>query len=353
MGITGSTIDQNKYFGFRLYKIFPEGPLAISNSSLTELDEFIIPPEEVLSNEISFYEYVKNNLNKPLRLNIYSTIRRFIYTIEVIPRNDWGDPRNGFLGACVRYENWATAHANILRVIKVKEDSVADKCLKLKPLEDYIISLRPENKDFVTLNQDNSDPLTIFHEILMDNIANFVEIFIFNVQKGPRSIKIFLEQNQGEILGCDVAYGKLHELPKINDEENDKERNFDNSNLVNDKEERKKEDFILEETKKILKDNLIKKEKSGEIIKENNISNIEKNKEDNNPTSLDKDKATNIYENIGERNVNISTQTKDSSENLQRNNNNSQDSESDKIIKQKIDEYVSNILNENHSDRKE
>ena len=184
MGITTSTTEHHKFFGFRLYKIFKDGPLAISNSNLTELDEFIIPPDEVLNNEISFYEFVKRNLNKPLRLNIYSTIRRFIYTIEVIPRNDWGDPRNGFLGACVRYENWATAHSNILRVIKVKENSVAEKQMKLKPLDDYIISLRPENRDFVTLNQDNSDPLTIFHEILLDNIANFVEIFIYNIEKG-------------------------------------------------------------------------------------------------------------------------------------------------------------------------
>lgn len=267
MGITSSSQIDNKFFGFRLYKIFENGPLAESN--LTILDNFIIPPEDVLSNRISFTEYIKKNINKKINLQIYSVIKRFLYTIEVTPRNDWGDQKSGFLGACVRYENWSTAHTNILRVIKVKENSVSDKILKLIPFEDYIISIRPDDKDFITLNKEASDPLTIFQEVLQDNISNIIEIFIYNIKTGPRSVKFFLEQKNGEVLGCDVAYGKLHELPMIHNEETDKHlvyKHTDESDKENKNEIRN--DFVFEETKKILVENLNRnKSNSSENVK--------------------------------------------------------------------------------------
>lgn len=288
MGITGSTELEHKFHGFRLYKIFENGPLA--ESGLTILDNFIIPPEDVIYNRISFSEYIKNNLNKKINLQIYSVIKRFFYTVEVTPRNDWGDQKSGFLGACVRYENWSTAHTNILRVIKVKENSVSEKILKLVPNEDYIISIRPEDKDFITLNKDSSDPMTIFQEVLQDNIANFIEVFIYNVKTGPRSVRFFLEQKNGEILGCDVAYGKLHELPIIHNEETDKNlvfKNIDehvNSNILTEKDN---QDFVLEETKKILIGNLNRS-------KSNSSENVAKNKE-----SMLRDKAEEVVDSKG------------------------------------------------------
>ncbi len=293
MGITGSTQLEHKFFGFRLYKIFENGPLA--ESGLTILDNFIIPPEEVIQNKISFSEMIKRNLNKKINLHIYSVIKRFFYTIEVTPRNDWGDEKSGILGACVRYENWSTAHLNILRVIKVKENSVSEKILKLVPLEDYIISIRPEDKDFITLNKDSSDPMTIFQEVLQDNIANYIEVFIYNVKTGPRSVRFLLEQKNGEILGCDVAYGKLHELPIILNEDYDKnlvykqskensKESYNNSN----EDTSQKVDFVLEETKKILIGNLNRsKSNSSE-----NVSKIQ----DNNNNIIKNDKAKEVKE---------------------------------------------------------
>jgi len=298
MGITGSTLNDNKFFGFRLYKIFEGGPLG--ESGLTELDNFIIPPEDVLYNKISFYEYIKNNLNKNVTLQIYSVIKRIFYTIDVTPRNDWGDQKNGFLGACVRYENWSTAHTNILRVIKVKENSISEKVLKLKPLDDYIISIRPENKDFITLNKDTSDPMTIFQEVLQDNIANFIEVFIYNINNGPRSVKLFLERKNGEILGCDVAYGKLHELPKIYNEEIDKNLVFKESEVTNinkneNSNESKTGDFVLEETKKILMGNINRNK-----ISNNNIKNDESNEKNEFETKNQINEEVNKIENSNE-----------------------------------------------------
>jgi len=313
MGITGSSQIENKFFGFRLYKIFENGPLA--ESSLTILDNFIIPPEEVIQNQISFSEYIKKNLNKKVNLQIYSVIKRFFYTIEVTPRNDWGNEKSGFLGACVRYENWSTAHTNTLRAIKVKGDSVSEMILKLVPFEDFIISIRPENKDFITLNQEASDPLTIFQEVLQDNIENFIEVFIYNVKTGPRSVKLFLEQKNGEMLGCDVAYGKLHELPIIHNEETDKDLVFKNpEEYVKDsdyKNDNKKDDFVLEETKKILFGNLNRsKSNSGENVIKNNKSIIGDKAQEN------VDNSVNIKEETEENKIEIVPRNKIEQENL-------------------------------------
>ena len=211
MGITESHFLEEKYYGFRIYKLNPLGPLA--KAGLKELEDFIIPPAEVLENKMPFYEYVKVNANKCIKFSIYSTAKRCFNIIDVTPNNTWGSATDGYLGASVRYENWSTSHSNLLRVLSVKPGSNAEK-MKLVPMEDYIVALRPENKDIITLNNDNIDPLTLFMKIINDNIGNNVEFFIYNCKTGCKFEKIKLIGEQ-EIMGCDVAYGKLHNFPKL------------------------------------------------------------------------------------------------------------------------------------------
>jgi hypothetical protein len=209
MGITESHILEEKYYGFRVYKLNLNGPLA--KSGIKELEDFIIPPPEVLENKMPFYEYVKVNANKVVNFSVYSTAKRCFYNVEVTPNNTWGDSNDGYLGASVRYENWSNSHSNLLRVLSVKPGSNAEK-LNLIPNEDYIIALRPDNKDIITLNNDATDPLTLFMKIINDNIGNNVEFFIYNCKTGGKNAKIKLDDG---IMGCDVAYGKLHNFPKL------------------------------------------------------------------------------------------------------------------------------------------
>jgi hypothetical protein len=211
MGITESHILEEKYYGFRVYKLNPLGPLA--KAGLKELEDFIIPPLEVQENKMPFYEFVKVNSNKCVQFSIYSTAKRCFSVIDVTPNNTWGTANEGYLGASVRYENWSTSHSNLLRVLSVKPGSNAEK-MKLIPMEDYIIALRPENKDIITLNNDNTDPLTLFMKIINENVGNNVEFFIYNCKTGSKLEKIKLVGDQ-EIMGCDIAYGKLHNFPKL------------------------------------------------------------------------------------------------------------------------------------------
>ena len=210
MGAAESQPD-DKYFGFRIYKLTEGGPL--HKAGLKELEDFIVPPDEVFNEKIPFYDYVRNNANKELRFNIYSLSKRHFTMVKVTPNNEWSPNKDqGYLGASVRYENWATADKFLLRVTKVLENSAAKEKLGLTPLEDFIIALRREDEDIITLNKDNIDPLTAFSNLLGVYKGKNVEFFIYNCNRGSRNVKINIDF---DTLGCDVAYGRLHEFHRL------------------------------------------------------------------------------------------------------------------------------------------
>jgi hypothetical protein len=212
MGATESTKIDDKLFGFRVYEIADGSP--IHSAGVKELEDFIIPPEEVFANKIPFYEYINNNTGNKIELSIYSLLKRHFYTIQISPNVDWSpNKEQGNLGASVKYENWSTANRCLLRVVKVKLSSPAHKKLGLTAGEDFIIAVRSENGEILTLNKDFTDPLTIFTNYLTLYINKNLEFFIYNCKKGSRHLNILLED---EPLGCDVAYGKLHEFPRLN-----------------------------------------------------------------------------------------------------------------------------------------
>lgn len=209
MGVTESTPD-HKLFGFRVYKVTSQGPLA--KKGVKAIEDFLIPPEEVYSRKMPFYEWVRKNANKAVTMNIYSLTKRHFYSLDVTPSDDWCEDRNGgFLGACVRYENWATADTALIRVLKVNENSLAMKC-GLIAQEDFIVALRPEGEDIITLNKGEVDSLTLFTNILGIYKGKNLELFVFNTKTGAKYVKVPYEEN----LGCEVAFGKLHEFPRFN-----------------------------------------------------------------------------------------------------------------------------------------
>ena len=78
----------------------------------------------------------------------------------------------------MRYENYVSAHKNILRVLKVNENSSA-QMIELIPGEDFIIAIRPENEDIISLNSNlNKDPLTIFKTIIKDYLGKNIDIYL-------------------------------------------------------------------------------------------------------------------------------------------------------------------------------
>jgi hypothetical protein len=252
MGASHSDIDQ-QFFGFRIYGIVKDGPLFDKN--VKELEDFIIPPTEVTLKNKSFFDYILENKDNEIELSIYSLKQRVYHSINITPTNQWGNKNEGFLGACVRYENWACAHTNVLRVMKVHSGSFAEK-MGFKEHEDFIIAIRPEGKDIITLNNDDYDPLTILSDSIEENVNNNVLFYLYDIHFKPRTVSgKIVKDKDGNTLGCDVAYGKLHEFP------------------------RKRLGYVNE--LKDIKDERWKKEEEIEIIDENK-SKIDKDKKEEN-----------------------------------------------------------------------
>jgi hypothetical protein len=209
MGVSESTPDP-KLMGFRIYKVSPHGPLW--KKDVKPIEDFLIPPDEIQTKKIPFYEWVKKNANQSISLNFYSLRKRHFYTLDVTPCDDWCPDKNGgFLGACVRYENWSTADSALVRVLKVSKGSLAEK-IGLISQEDFIVAIRPEGEDIISLNKSDVDALTIFTNLLGIYRGKNIELFVYNTKTGAKYVNLNFDS---ETLGCEVAYGKLHEFPKL------------------------------------------------------------------------------------------------------------------------------------------
>ncbi len=267
MGIVESSSLDQQYFGFRIYRLFEDGPL--KKTGVLELEDFIIPPEEIVHNSVPFTDFIKQSINKEITLRVFNLKRRNFKEITVTPTTNWGDGKHGALGASVRYENYVSAHKNILRVLKVNENSLA-QTIELIPGEDFIIALRPENEDIISLNSNlNKDPLTIFKTIIRDFLRKNIDIYIYNEKLGARVKRVLLETKEnGEIMGCDVAYGKIHEFPKSGESlsimENNRDKSQENSNLVVSSTESVKQDNT------VISNEISQKSQQTNTLKDNN-----------------------------------------------------------------------------------
>jgi len=210
-------IKNPKEYAFRIYKIYNYSPL--KRLDLKELSDFIIPPYDIYAKKISFKEYVRQNANKKLKLKIFSLLYRRIKEIE-IEINETINNKEGVLGCELNYENFIQAQEKLLHVIKVKENSFAKDTLYLIENQDYIIGIKTViDGKYYSINNDEMNNLILgFVEILKNNKGKECEFYIYNIKRG---IKIYLTKIPSEdnfSLGCDVAYGKVHEFPKIFEE---------------------------------------------------------------------------------------------------------------------------------------
>jgi hypothetical protein len=216
MGIDDEPEKKNinpKEYAFRIYKIYNFSPL--KRLEIKELSDFIIPPNELETKHITFKEYIKENTNKKIKLKIFSLLYRKVKEIE-IEINDTINNREGVLGCEMNYENFIQAQEKLLHVIKVKENSFAKNYLNLEELNDYIITLKPEDSDFQPLNGSYENPIDAFSNIIKNNIGKKCDFYIYNKNMGARVINVNIPNDEMFEMGCDVAFGKLHEFPLDN-----------------------------------------------------------------------------------------------------------------------------------------
>ena len=70
MGGSQETPSNPSQFGFRIYKLIKDGPLAKGGAK--EITDFIIPPNEVISQKNSFNDWILSLENKTITIKLYS-----------------------------------------------------------------------------------------------------------------------------------------------------------------------------------------------------------------------------------------------------------------------------------------
>ena len=364
MGIIDNSSKDSKKYAFRIYTIIKKGPL--DKCGAKELTDFIIPPDEVYSNQVTFEEWAKTHSNQEIVLSFYSLLTKKFRDIKV-KTNPLGS-KEGILGASVQYENWTNANKKILHIISVKDNSFAQKELGLIPFEDYIVGVKCKSSPIIPLNNDDFSPLEILSEVVRKNMGNPVKFYIYNRIKGPRDITSTIENDYYFTLGCEGAFGALHMFPSIEIVNNNVNGNETNNNIyingktkeINDIKEKnenmKQEKMDKDDNKKVTdkEDNNMVMNKNNEITEKNKknlliIDNKEKIKNDSNKEKIfenhesdnQKNKATEIEKDkkndniIEENNYNEQKQTEE--DNIQ-NNKNIEQKQSDNNINKIVEE---------------
>lgn len=261
--------DLRKY-ALRIYTIIKNGPL--DKSGANELTDFIIPPDEVFSNQVTFEDWVKTHSNQEIILSLYSLLTKKFRDIK-IKTNPLGS-KEGILGASVQKENWTLANKKVLHIISVKENSFAQKELGLIPNEDYIVGVKCKSSRIIPLNNDDFSPLEILSKVVRENKGNSVKFYIYNKEKGSRDVTAKIGNDYYFSLGCDGAFGALHMFPSL-EKENNNINSVKNSE-IKDTSEEKKDNIINNEIKKQKENKEIENIKNNEDINNNNKVNMDK-----------------------------------------------------------------------------
>ena len=208
--------------GFRIYKMYNNSPFKMLG--VKELSDFIIPPKELSSSNLTFEYWLKERKNEKININIYSLLTRKMKEYEITVNED--DNNGGILGCEVNYENYISAQTKLLHVLSIKNKSYAQDNVFLIKDQDYIIGLKSLNDGkFYSLNNDKFKELIIeFSEVLNRNKGKECELYVYNVKRGAKVILIKLPNNKKFSLGCDVAYGKIHEFPMKSENDEDEEK---------------------------------------------------------------------------------------------------------------------------------
>lgn len=147
-------------------------------------------------------DLLKANVEKPVKLEVYSSKVMRIRELEVVPSNMWGG--QGLLGASVRFCTFQGANHNVWHVLDVEGNSPAELA-GLKPYSDYIVGadqVLQESEDFFSLIEASE--------------GKALKLLVYNT-RCDRCREVMITPNGawgGEgSLGCGVGFGYLHRIP--------------------------------------------------------------------------------------------------------------------------------------------
>ncbi|XP_037705459.1 Golgi reassembly-stacking protein 2 [Choloepus didactylus] len=147
-------------------------------------------------------DLLKANVEKPVKMLIYSSKTLELRETSVTPSNMWGG--QGLLGVSIRFCSFDGANENVWHVLEVESNSPA-ALAGLRPHSDYIIGA-----DTVMNESEDLFSLIETHE------AKPLKLYVYNTDT-DNCREVVITPNSawgGEgSLGCGIGYGYLHRIP--------------------------------------------------------------------------------------------------------------------------------------------
>ncbi|XP_016127705.1 Golgi reassembly-stacking protein 1-like [Sinocyclocheilus grahami] len=188
--------------GYHVHGIQEDSPA--EKSGLEPFFDFII---SIGNNRFSqeneiLKDLLKANVEKPVKMEVYSTKTMRIRELEVVPSNMWGG--QGLLGASVRFCRFQGANENVWHVLDVEPNSPA-ALAGLQEHSDFIVGA-----DQVL--QDSED----FFSLIEAHEGKPLKLLVYNTET-DKCREVVVTPNGawgGEgSLGCGIGYGYLHRIP--------------------------------------------------------------------------------------------------------------------------------------------
>ncbi|XP_074071833.1 Golgi reassembly-stacking protein 2 [Macrotis lagotis] len=147
-------------------------------------------------------DLLKANVEKPVKMLVYSSKTLELRETSVTPSNMWGG--QGLLGVSIRFCSFDGANENVWHVLEVEPNSPA-ALAGLRPYSDYIIGA-----DTVMNESEDLFSLIETHE------AKPLKLYVYNTDT-DNCREVIITPNSawgGEgSLGCGIGYGYLHRIP--------------------------------------------------------------------------------------------------------------------------------------------
>ncbi|XP_053296217.1 Golgi reassembly-stacking protein 2 [Pleuronectes platessa] len=149
-------------------------------------------------------ELLKVNVERPIKMLLYSSKSMAVRETTVTPSNMWGG--QGLLGVSIRFCSFEGANENIWHVLEVEANSPA-ALAGLKAHADYIIGA-----DTVMSESEDLFSLIETHE------GKELKLYVYNTDT-DNCREVIIRPNGGwggeGSLGCGIGYGYLHRIPTL------------------------------------------------------------------------------------------------------------------------------------------
>ncbi|XP_007500723.1 Golgi reassembly-stacking protein 1 isoform X3 [Monodelphis domestica] len=205
MGLTASSEQpEGGAEGFHLHGVQENSPA--QQAGLEPFFDFIITIGHARLNRESstLKDLLKANMEKPVKLEVYSIKTLKVREVEVVPSNMWGG--QGLLGASVRFCSFHRANEHVWHILDVEPSSPA-ALAGLRPYTDYVVGsdqILQESEDFFTLIET--------HE------GKPLKLMVYNSETDScREVVVTPNGAWGGegSLGCGIGYGYLHRIPTV------------------------------------------------------------------------------------------------------------------------------------------